>query len=248
MITSNELASLRAIANRLADNNKWVKNRFPCDYLVLDTETLGLSCATDDIVQFGFCLVEDCKISNVLWPTSHHSFIVKWPQEKFIGKEAAVNVHGITYEKAQEAGIEPAEALGLVKDIVGYARDKGMLICGHNLYRFDIPYISAQFKKLGLQLDFQPAELFDTAMLVKGMRLGIHPGEGEFTYNYWNRVSDMRAKGVYYSLDRYCIDAFDLAAMGADKSAAHDAGYDSWLVYLLLTRMNELLHKEEVER
>lgn len=238
---ATEARNLKEIVRRLAKTERWPNGKLPCDYLVLDTETTGTNTSDDSIVQIGFCLVRDCKISHDMWDDDFMSYTLKLPREKFIGKEAAINVHHIGYEKSQRCGIEPAEAYKMLYEVVQAAKAQGLLICGHNLYSFDVPFFQTELARLGIKFKFAPNEVIDTAMLVKAMQVGILPGEDESSYAYWSRVHSYRAKGVYFNLDRHCMGRFELHKHGASKDHAHDAGYDCWLAHLVVEELNKIV-------
>jgi DNA polymerase III alpha subunit (gram-positive type) len=170
------------------------------------------------------------------------AYTIKLPEEKFVGKEAAIETHGIDYAMSQKHGIEPAEAYAMLHFMVTDARSKGMLVCGHNLYSFDIPFFQEELARLGITFRFAENEVIDTAMLVKAMQIGILPGEEETAYAYWSRVRDFRARGIYFSLDRHCIGRFELdKKYSVSKALAHDAGYDAWMSHLVVEELNKLV-------
>jgi hypothetical protein len=196
----------------------------------------------DSIVQIGLCLVRSCEVVHDYFDEDFKSITIKLPREKFVGKEQAIAVHGIDYEKSQATGVEPQEAYKLLYDIVMDATNKGMYVCGHNLYSFDIPFFQTELKRMGIDFKFMPTMIVDTAMLVKAMQVGMMPGERESVYSYWSRIREFRAKGVFFSLDRFCIDRFGLnTRYGVNKAEAHDAGYDCWLTHLVVTEMNRII-------
>jgi DNA polymerase III epsilon subunit-like protein len=242
---ATESRNLKEIVRRLANTERWPGNKIPCDYLVLDTETTGTNTTKDSIVQIGFCLVRNCKPVHEHFDTDYESVTIKLPREKFIGAEGAIAVHGIDYEKSQRNGIPPQDAYKLLYDLVMDAKAKGLYICGHNLYSFDIPFFQTELSRMGINFRFAPNEVVDTAMLVKAMQIGILPGETENAYSYWSRVRDFRAKGVYFNLDRHCMGRFQLTEKyGASKDAAHDAGYDCWLAHLVVVELNRIVTGE----
>ena len=239
---SAECRNLKEIVRRLARTEKWPNNKLPCDYLCMDTETTGTNTTVDHIVQVGLCSVKDCKIVHELWDTDYVSYTVQLPKEAFIGKEAAINVHHIDYEKSQRCGIPPKEAYELLYGILMESLSKGTMVCGHNLYSFDIPFFQNEMSRAGVNFRFAENQVVDTAMLVKAMQIGILPGEDETSYAYWSRVRDFRARGIYFSLDRYCIDRFKLVEKyGVSKDKAHDAGYDCWMSHLLVEELNNIV-------
>lgn len=240
-----EHRNLKEIVRRLAKTEKWPNNKLPCDYLCLDTETTDTNVTAGNIVQIGLCAVKDCKIVHEFGDQDYMSFTIKLPKEAFAGKEAAIAVHGIDYEKAQRTGLEPTEAYKLLHDILVEALARGMMVCGHNLYSFDIPFFTNEMAKMGITFKFGQNQVVDTAMLVKAMQIGILPGEDETSFSYWSRVYSFRAKGIYFNLDRYCMARFNLGEKyGASKEHAHNAGYDCWLSHLLVAEMNKIVTGE----
>ena len=82
-------------------------------------------------------------------------------------------------------------------------------------------------------------------MLIKGARLGMIPaGPDQTIKQMYHMIGDVRAKGVYYSLDRYCYDRFDLGRFGADRTSSHRAYYDAWETHLVLECLREIAEEE----
>jgi len=244
MLTQRHVSDLLEIVKKLAAIEGWSEPRLPCDYLVVDIETLGFKHIDSDIVQVGMCLVRDCKPVQELWPADYTSMIVSLPQESFIGKEGAINVHGIGFEKSAAEGLPRDQVFKMVKDVVEYALSNGMQIVGHNLANFDIPFLTGEFMKLGLSCEFPKGFVVDTGMMVKAMQLGMMPGYDERIWQWMKRVSDYRAR-VKWSLDKFCMEAFDLGKHNVSADEAHDAGYDCYLTHLVVTEINDLLDELE---
>jgi len=237
-----EARALQRIIDDLAKTESWSNNRFPCDYLMIDTETTGFSSAKDRVVQLGMMLVKDCEPISHFWDEPYKALTLKWPAEHFVGREGAVNVHGIGPEKSWNEGIWPGEAMEILYHVIQYAREQGMMIAGHNLYKFDIPFLQAEMARAGFTaFQFYQNEIVDTGMIVKAMQLGMLP-DGDRVFEYWRRVSDMRARGIYWKLDGYCTDRFQLdEKYEIDTTSAHDAGYDCWITHCLVLELNKLL-------
>jgi len=246
MLTQKNISDLLEITKKLAAIEQWNEPRLPCDYLVIDIETLGFLHTDSEIIQFGMCLVRDCKpVVDELWPGEYTSMIVKLPEEAFVGKEGAGKVHGIDYAKSQAEGLPKEDVLLAVKDTLDYAISNGMQIVGHNLANFDIPFIIDIFQKHGIHYEFPKGTIVDTGMMVKAMQLGMMPGYDERIWQWMKRVSGMRARGVYWSLDKFCMKEFGLEKHGASADAAHDAGYDCYLTHLVVTEINGMLDELE---
>lgn len=235
---------LHKIITSLARAEGWRANRLPCDYLVLDTETTGFSKTNDRILQVGMMLVRDCKPAKDLWDSDHKALYLKWTPDVFIGKESAMEVHGITPEVCAAKGAPPADVMQIIKDTIEYARGNGMMIVGHNMISFDAPFITQEMYRAGIKHEFYHNEIVDTGLFVKAMQLGMLPG-GDRIYDYGKRVMDMRSRAKW-SLDRFCIGTFRLDQLyGISAERAHDAGYDCYITSCLITVINALLDELE---
>jgi DNA polymerase III epsilon subunit-like protein len=177
-----------------------------------------------------------------LWESDYTSVYLQWPEEVFHGKEQAIDIHGIDYKLCSEKGMPPKEAMILLHDIILWARSEGMMIVGHNLMRFDIPFLVKEFERAGITFEVHSNEIVDTAMLVKAMQLGMMPGNTERACKYWQRVANMYAAGVYYSLDRWCVGRFNLdKKYELSVEDAHDAGTDCFATHCLVLELNAAL-------
>lgn len=231
------------IIQRLSKSCEWGAAHLPCDYLVLDIETTGFSSVNDRVVSLGMCAVEGCEISHELHSGDYTNIILKWPEEVFNGKGDAIAVHGIDYAKSQEYGVDPSEAMSMLSLALEWARNKGMYIVGHNLQKFDAPFLTMEMSRAGIDMKIEHDEVLDTAALCKAMQLGMLPSEDESVFEYFERVLSFRAKGVYFNLDRYCIGRFELdKKYGAGKDKAHNSGYDCWLTHLVVSEMNKIVN------
>ena len=114
--------------------------------VAFDLETTGLG-ENDKIVQIGLIIIEPNGD-----PTEKQRYIN--PQMP-IPKEAT-EVHGITDEMVQN---EPTFAQ-LAKGLYSFFKDADIL--GHNSDRFDIPFLSKEFAKCGIEFPPTDANLIDT--------------------------------------------------------------------------------------
>ncbi len=203
----------------------------PSTYLVWDTETGGADIYEDRIVQFGFCFVMNGEVCDRM------SFYVKRPLD-FKMHPKALAAHGITVEKLQAEGLEPAEAFGIVHQLFTNWRAAGHMFMGHNVMAFDTPMFELEAKLLGLPWHFNENEQIDTGMIVKGTRLPFYINDNDSLRSYYVRVSEVVRRGLFWSLDRYCIDAYNLHAHGVDPKAAHDASNDCYATHCLFKELN----------
>jgi len=240
--TAYENKTLIDIAKRLAATEKWRWPHLPCDYLVIDLETLALSAHDGHVVQVGMCAVRDCKPVHDLWGEDYTQLVLKWPKEAFVGHEEAIKVHGIDFARSQKEGVDPKEVFGIVADIIGWAKGQGMMIVGHNLFRFDLPYLKIEMAHYNLDLNVKQEEVLDTGVFVKGMQVGSIPGDTERLYEYCRRIMSLPVKGVRYNLANYCVQRFGLGMKyNISSEKAHDAGYDCYLTHLVIQELNKII-------
>lgn len=238
---AREASQLQKIFSRFVECGIWKEPRIPEKHVVIDFETLGLT-NNDKIVQVGLCLADENGFSREFWDEDSYSLIFKREKEDFVGKERAIQVHGIDYEKSQAEGEDPVTIMRIICDVLQYAREHDYSIIGHNLYSFDMPMMDIEMGRCGITCDINSKDVVDTGLLVKAMQLHMLPSDGDKVYDFWERVRNYWAKGVYFSLDRYCINRFELDRIyGVDVSKAHDAGYDCMLTHYVAAEMNKLM-------
>ena len=203
----------------------------PDTYLVFDTETNGTDIYRCKILQIGLCFVKKGEVIDRM------AFYVKRSTDVPIPPEAQ-RVHGITHEKLAAEGLEPSEVIPMVCENFTKWREQGFMFVGHNIMAFDAPLFELESKALDVPWKFQDNEIVDTGMLVKGSRLEMFfRDDVETLRSFYRRTSEIKAKGIYWSLDRYCVDAYGLASYGLDRSKMHDAGEDCVATHFLLAEM-----------
>jgi DNA polymerase III epsilon subunit-like protein len=214
------------------------KGQLPESYLVFDTETSGVDPYNDCVLQFGFCIAHQRRVAD------RFGYIVKRPPNLVIAPEA-VRVHGIDHARMDKEGLPPVELLNLILDTLEAFRSNGLMYVGHNMINFDAPFLERESAAIGRPFKFGPNEILDTGMLVKAARMGMYFNRDDTLRSFSKRVSEVRAKGIYWSLDRYCFDTYGLgAASGIKKEDAHDASVDCLLTHHLLERLREICAKE----
>lgn len=203
----------------------------PNDYLVYDTETSGTDPSKDRILQHGFCIVRDRKRVDSFSQLVRH--------EGLIIPAGATKVHGITTERMNKEGMPAAEFLPYLADTLRAYREAGLMFVGHNMIAFDAPLLEMEFRRAGIDFKFEAHEVIDTGALVKAIQLGMYFGLDDTLRNFARRVAEVHARGVFWSLDRYCYDTYDLGRSGIRKDAAHDAANDCILTHCLLETFRE---------
>jgi hypothetical protein len=152
--------------------------------------------------------------------------------KKFI---CAYDIHKISSKETVDRGISRFEALRQICTVLeALKRDKVWLV-GHNCIRFDIPFIQTELARYSLEWEPDPDYIIDTGAIVKGRQINAVQRYGERNIDFFRRVANTRAKGVAWSLDKYCVPTFELEKFGVDTNKQHhSAGYDCFVTHCLL--------------
>ena len=244
----------------------------PSNVLVLDTETSALNPAMPDAHawQIGLYPVRDGKH---LCPTGE-SIYLQWPvpmlkQATFeIDRRRAIATStgntrsqservkdGAYYKCEQEFvdevysnGMPPKDAYMYATSIIESFVNNGYVLAGQNFTRFDIPFLQSDCKYLGLPLiKFPVNKLVDVGMLLKSSLISKRIGNDETCLDFYSRIANIRAKGIYYSLEK-CNTRWGLAAKySLDMDCVHGAGFDCKLTHCCLQELvNEVLDREVI--
>lgn len=210
--------------------------RLPDHCLYMDTETSGTDFYKDRALQYGFAMVVNRVVVN------RFSQLVKRPG-LFIHPDAQ-RVHGIGQEKLAAEGADPHVFIpGIVTMLEDWRKD-GHMFGGHNIMKFDAPMFELDAHIHGRDFKFGDNEVIDTGMLVKAAQLGMFMNDTDSLRSFYLRVAEVRARGTYWSLDRYCFEKYNLGARcGIDKTQAHDAEIDCVLSNGVFDCLRELLEK-----
>ena len=191
-------------------------------YLVFDFETTGLDPRTERIIQIGLC-----KVSGGV-AVERSGWLVNQDIEV---PPAARQVHGITTADIRARGIPPHDSLARLLEALSAAH----ACVGHNIHQFDILFLYAECRRLGM-----PAPEFgrhvDTAALFKGWKLNLPRKTGETHKQYTDRVLAIRAPGLKYSLSA-CLAALGIRA---ESTRLHEAGSDAYLTHLIFETLKKV--------
>ena len=206
----------------------------PDTYCVWDCETSGLDPFENRIIQLGLAFVDGRKVMD-----SFAQCIRRPPS--CVLTPGAVAKHGITRERLDAEGVPAEEFMPeIIKNMMDW-QASGKMFAGHNLGAFDVLFLENEAKEYGLPLKFQDNMIIDTGMLVKATQLGItFRGAGETLRGFYTRLREIRAKGVFWALDKHCYATYNLGKYGINKDAAHDAGVDCLLVHYLFEELRHL--------
>jgi len=247
--------TLCRIFKRLSEEYYW-PGLVPDKYVCIDLETSGLHAGRDRILQIGLTIVENKQPRQ--YTLAHKPELGTVPYlSYYMSVDPAIvtpkitEINRITPEMISQYGIPQEQVLPLILSTLETCRDNGYTLVGHNFIRFDLPFLEAEMRMLGYTIENLKMPLVDTGMIVKALQLPVEP---TIPMSSWFRqIAELRAKGIYYALDRTCVPTFDLTQYGANVSAAHDAGYDCWVTHLLLNHLaDEVLQhckcEEKVEQ
>lgn len=224
-MTANFSELMQAVAVRCPGG------RLPDTYLVIDLETTGLPNhgREEYVTQFGYAAVTDRKLAD------SHAALLKTPPG-WIHPEAS-RVTGITDEMIQRDGEDPAAFYEKLIKIFALYRGKSMFV-GHNIAKFDCPFLEADFKHHGHSFEFGESESIDTGMIFKASQLFVAPADHESLGQFFHRVSEVRSRmkwNLPFAIRRLGLDM----KFGIDLSKAHDAGFDCKMTYYLLEDLRQ---------
>jgi DNA polymerase III epsilon subunit-like protein len=236
--------------------NHWSKefrnqygDKFPTDYTCFDTETTGFSRDKDLIVEWGHCIVRDRKVIDNL------SVMINWfgaklvPDEwisaalKRVGRKVKLHTgrtFHVTEEKMRKKGVPVDEAMPWMFDLLKTIVDNGEFLVSHNGWNYDVQMLEAHARDfMGQAFNIPDNQMIDTGAVEKASQMmdddRLHPQPGETMKEYFKRVAYFRAPGIQWNLADWCFQKYRLAEKyGADPAKAHRAGYDAWMLHLLM--------------
>jgi DNA polymerase III epsilon subunit-like protein len=208
----------------------------PDNYIVFDSETTGTDPFSARVVQYGLCIVRARKPCAPVVQIVRHEGLQ-------IPKQAS-DIHGITTERMLAEGTDSKEFLAEILQTLKMYEDAGYVLVGHNAVAFDAPLFEMEARRHNLDFRFHENSVIDTGALVKASQLRMYYEPSDTLRNFARRVAEVRAKGVFWSLDRYCYHMYKLERSGVSKEQAHDAGSDCLLTHFLFECLRELSQKE----
>jgi len=224
----------------------------PSNYLSVDVETTGLKPDWDLIVEIGHCAVHAGKGVGTM------STLIDWTKNEYVDQDwlkaklslVRRHVEGdphrptgrtfpITYERLGDEGILPEVAFRFYRDLFEFIRAGKGLFVMHNGLQCDVPFLEAAFEEwLQDPFIFAPYEVFDTGAMVKAAQLELYPNKNETLRDYFLRVVRKRVSGVYWSLEGYCLEAFELdKKYDLRREDLHTAGVDALMTHWLLEEL-----------
>lgn len=194
--------------------------QYPTSYVVWDLETTDLAPDRGEILEIGCIEVEGGVIAK------SHQWLISQPAPL---SEKTTELTGITDEMVAAEGKEKATVLQEFMTILNYKAYRPHIT--HNGYRFDIPWLTHHLTKaFALHPDADRVitehlnrSMIDTAVFVKASKLGLPRLYNESMKDWADRVMNIMAKGVKYSIST-CIEEMQLEL--PEGTVQHRAGGD----------------------
>lgn len=125
-------------------------------FLAIDCETSGMNFGDDP--SDGYQMVSVALIvSDVNTYTEHdHLYLkIRWNGDSGWDKKAE-EVHGLSVYHLEEYGVEEDDACADIIEFImkHFDINKSIVLCGHNVVRFDLPFLRRLLNKFGVTLKF----------------------------------------------------------------------------------------------
>jgi len=171
--------------------------QYPKNYIVWDLETSGLNPGEDDVLEIGYAVIVDGKVSHTSSMLLDHGIEIS---------ETTTKLTGITKQKIDIDGTFPEKAL---KDLVNAIGNLPHIT--HNGLKFDIPFLIAALHKTSIDIpDIESfhkkllKNMIDTAVLFKAKKAGRMRRFNETFEEFGNRVMEERIYGLKYNVKVCC--------------------------------------------
>jgi DNA polymerase III epsilon subunit-like protein len=169
---------------------------FPRNYIVFDTETTGLFPEQDKIIELGAIKVIEGQVIARFNCLVNHGVEIS---------AKTIELTTITKELVEKEGISPEKAISNFLEFIG----SNLTIVGHNIVRFDIPFVNAWSPGFKAMVD---ERVIDTAALYKAKKLGVNPPEDGGHHDWALDLLNQKNYGVKYSVSVCCEE------LGIDKA------------------------------
>lgn len=196
------------------------------DLIVWDLETTGFNAPKDKILEIGCFIIRGDEVERRHWVLDNKMEI----------PEKIIEITGITKEIIDAEGRDPKECL---QEFLPLFKECGKNIT-HNGVRFDIPFLVNYSADLLGYTDQQKMAVtnlirstaFDTAVHFKAKKLDMQPFFRESFVQYAERVMNVRAKGVFYTLG-LCVEELGIK----HELVQHRAMADVELTYEIFKKL-----------
>ena len=208
-----------------------IKECFPDDYVVIDTETSGLDPVRDRILEIGVVEVRDKK------PTATGSWLLNpdFPYKVFEVSEKITEITGITTDMVENGG-DPKRILKWLRD-----RYDDDYVYAHNGIKFDMVFMEHEYKRWNME-SFRRDRFLDSAAIFKACRLKVLHKLNDMTFfDFATMVLETRAFGVYFNLG-YCCEVLGINV--TDLGNAHRAKVDVMMTQRVVEALRVKLDTE----
>lgn len=184
--------------------------KYPTTYAVFDLETSGLDPKVDKILQIGCVTYIDNK------PNEFLNMFLKW--DRLIIPDKITKINGIDRNKMNAEGQDPRMVLSRFFELT-----KGFPLVGHNIFKFDIPFLIETVNQLKGVDVVSPTMIHgvDTAALYKAHVVGESQDWTENLFKYQMRILGTQYYGKKFSLTVAC-DEFGIDRKGGQHEAMKD--------------------------
>lgn len=227
---------------------------FPHNYTCIDLETNGVKPDKHQICSIGHTVVRDgqaieTKEVYLNWPDFpdiDHIEFQRHLHDAERGMTAAGKPFHHTWDRLREQGRPPIEVLQEYLEMFEAIEARREIIVAHNGWRFDIELLQAHFHNwLDVPFMFDPELVYDTGIAEKASQLDESddplPLVGETLQQFAWRIGELRRRGVYWALDKYCDEQYGLfEKAGVAHELAHSAGSDSLVLHYLMEEHKKL--------
>lgn len=219
----------------------------PRSRLIVDIETTSLSFVNGHILQIGFLLSVDGRraLHDGLYLSAPEAVLVEYENSNYVRRmREAGNTGYVKADDVRKHGVPPETAFTFLRESLRACYGVGGVVVGHNLASFDIPYVEYQSRKYDVPIEFDRNRVVDTGAIVKAMKLRRVPVESETDWEFYCRVRDTVAKGVFWNLTT-SVEEFGLrekVAVAGD--AAHSAVADVGMTDCVYEHIRQLVHAE----
>lgn len=198
------------------------------DLIVWDLETTGFVAPEAKILEIGCFIVRGEEVERKHWVLDNKIEI----------PEKIVEITGITQEIIDAEGRDPKEC---IEEFMPLFKEAKVNVT-HNGVRFDIPFLTDFVADLMNYRDEQKIAVrnlirstaFDTAVHFKAKKLDMQPYFREPFVQFADRVMNVRAKGVFYTLG-LCVEELGIT----HDLTQHRAMADVELTYEIYKKINQ---------
>ena len=179
--------------------------------VVVDVETSGLDPKVDKILEIGWMVLDQGRPVRIVSSVTNPGPVTVTPE--------ITEINGIT-----QAMVDAAAPL---EDLLArfFNAVEGKLIIGHNIFRFDWPFIANALLRQGpgpnAAWELRDC-LVDTMAMFKGWKMGLKPQPGQTHAEFVGQVLEYRVSGLKTSVAA-CMAEFDISI---DPQLMHGAAVD----------------------